>query len=180
MKPRADVPSCGQGLLCSAHRVCQWVSPSLAVHPSTALNGPGRLNGALRNGSQFPGRQGGAVPRPCVRARCWEGFTSFPWLLSPGEVGYLFLHLQSLCFMGEDMDESVTFALAMAQAVLCSSWEALGCSFAPVTSTAFTDVQGHREAMQLCLWVQCTYNTPWGRSDPQRSHSAVQEYCTAL
>lgn len=118
----------GRDCLCSAHGLCQWVSLSLAVHPSTALNGPGRLNGALRNGSQFPGQQGGAVPRLCVRACCWEGFTSFPLLLSPGEVGYLFLHPQSLCFMGEDMDDSVTFALAVAQAVLCSSCRDLGGS----------------------------------------------------
>lgn len=84
--------------------------------------------------ANFPGWQEGAVPGLCVRACCWEGFTSFPLLLSPGEVVYLFLHPQSLCFMGEDMDDTATFALAGARAVLCSSHRdlglAVGCSFA--------------------------------------------------
>lgn len=49
-----------------------------------------------------------------------------------------------------------------------------------MTSTAFTNVQGHGEAMQVSLWVQCAYNTTWGRSDPQCSPSAAQECCTAV
>lgn len=124
MKPLADVAVGGQGLSVQRSPSLSMGVPSLAAPPSTASMGLWSWMGLCVMAASFPGRQGGAVPRLCVRACCWEGFTSLPLLLSPGEVGYLsylILRPQSLCFMGEDMDDSVTFALAVARAVLCSS-----------------------------------------------------------
>lgn len=68
----------GRDCLCSAHGLCQWVSPLLAVHPSSALNGPVRLNGALRNGSQFSWLAGRRSARAVCESLLLGRFHLFP------------------------------------------------------------------------------------------------------
>lgn len=178
MKPLADVPPGGQGL-CSAHRVCQWVSPSLPLQPSTALNGPLRLNGALRNGSQFSWLAGRHSATAVCESLLLGGFHLFPSAPEPWGGGLSFPAPSVPVLHGGGHARLSDLSLAVARAVLCSSrrdlWRLWAALLLPVNSTAFTNVQGHREAVQLCLWVQCASNTPWGWSDPQGSPPAAQE-----
>lgn len=67
------------------------MSPSLAVHPSTALNGPVRLNGALRNGSQFSWSAGRHSAKAVCESLLLGGFHLLPSAPEPWGGGLPFL-----------------------------------------------------------------------------------------